>query len=230
MKPFYLTHIAGIVLALAISTAVSAGQVITGRVVGVHDGDTITVLDARNQQHRIRFAQIDAPESRQDFGQASKQALSDLVFGETVRVEVETTDRYGRTVGTVWVGSVNTNLEQVKDGMAWVYRQYAHDPAYYEAEEAAKAAKRGLWSRSDAVPPWEFRHGRKSAGAAGTGSPPVSPPRPAATTAAGGSCGSKRTCGQMSSCAEARHYLVDCGVRTLDRDGDGTPCESLCQR
>jgi endonuclease YncB( thermonuclease family) len=211
---------------------VSAAQTITGRVVGVHDGDTITVLDASKKQYKIRFAQIDAPESRQDFGQVSKQLLSDLVFGKQVTVDVETTDKYGRTVGKVIVDGKDTNLEQVRRGMAWVYRQYAHDPAYFSAEESAKAARLGLWSRPDAVPPWEFRHGGKStdAGSAGRSA------RASASSAAlpmatnpGGSCGSKRYCKQMDSCDEARHYLKDCGVSSLDRDGDGVPCESLCK-
>jgi endonuclease YncB( thermonuclease family) len=225
-----LRLLTGILLSLAWLQA--AASSITGRVVGVHDGDTITVLDAGKKQYKIRFAQIDAPESRQDFGQASKQSLSDLVYGKQVTVEVETTDKYGRTVGKVIVDGKDANLEQVRRGMAWVYRQYAHDQAYFSAEESAKAARLGLWSRTDAVPPWEFRHGGKSAGAGSAGGSARVSASPAAlptATNSGGSCGGKSTCGQMASCEEARHYLNDCGLRKLDRDGDGTPCESLCK-
>ncbi|QXP92206.1 thermonuclease family protein [Methylococcus capsulatus] len=206
-------------------------ETLEGRVVGVHDGDTITVLDVSKKQHKIRFAQIDAPESRQDFGQASKQSLSDLVFGKQVTVEVETTDKYGRTVGKVLVGGTDANLEQVRRGMAWVYRQYAHDPDYFAAEESARNAKTGLWSRPDAVPPWEFRHGAKgSAGRPGGAARASISPDPRSVAASSAvSCVGKRTCGQMASCDEARHYLRDCGLSRLDRDGDGIPCESLCK-
>jgi endonuclease YncB( thermonuclease family) len=207
---------------------------ISGQVVGVSDGDTITVLDSSKKQTRVRLAQIDAPEKRQDFGAASKDALSGLVFGKPVTVEAETIDKYGRTVGKVLVGGVDANLEQVKKGMAWVYRQYAHDSVYFAAEKSAKAAKIGLWSKSGAVPPWEFRHGKTAAvGQAGEGSRSSSPVPPVSAvaigTAAVGSCGAKRTCGQMASCEEARHYLHDCGLQKLDRDGDGVPCESICK-
>jgi endonuclease YncB( thermonuclease family) len=209
----------------------SAAETISGQVVGVSDGDTITVLDAGKKQTRVRLAQIDAPEKRQDFGVASKDALSGLVYGKPVTVEVETTDRYGRTVGKVLVGGIDANLEQVKKGMAWVYRQYAKDQTYFAAEGAAKAAKLGLWSRPDAVPPWEFRHGKAaSTGQTDKVSASSTPSRPVAIgTAATGSCGTKRTCGQMASCEEARHYLNDCGLQKLDRDGDGVPCESVCR-
>lgn len=222
-------HVTALALALLVSTATA--QTITGKVVGVSDGDTITLLDALKKQTKVRLAQIDAPEKAQDFGAVSKDSLSGLVFGKSVNVEVETIDKYGRTVGKVLVNGVDANLEQVKKGMAWVYRQYAKDQAYFSAEEAAKSAKLGLWSRADAVPPWEFRHGK--GGAAG-GSVRASSPAPRTVAAdsgssSGGACGTKSKCGEMSSCAEARHYLKDCGLSKLDRDGDGVPCESLCK-
>ncbi len=219
-----LAYAAGLVFALFAQLVLA--ETITGRVVGVHDGDTVTVLDADNRQYKIRFAQIDAPETSQDFGQASKQSLSDMVYGKTVTVEIETIDKYGRTVGKVMADGLDTNLEQVKRGMAWVYRQYARDQSYFAAEDAAKAARLGLWSRPDAIPPWEYRHGGKPAGQPSRGSASVPP---AAATQNDGSCGSKRYCKQMSTCEEARFYLTQCGVGSLDRDGDGVPCESLCK-
>lgn len=222
-------------LAVALVPLNAIAQTITGRVVSVHDGDTATVLDASNKQHKIRFAQIDAPELRQDFGQKSKDNLSGLIFGKTVTVEVETVDKYGREVGKVIVNGTDANLEQVKAGMAWAYRQYLHDQAYIAAEEAAKSAKVGLWSRPDVIPPWEYRHGKGGAGGQAGESSRPSNTRESRRVAAGagegsgGACGSKSRCGDMSNCAEARHYLADCGVRSLDRDGDGIPCESLCR-
>lgn len=197
---------------------------ISGRVVGVSDGDTVTVLDSARQQHRIRLAQIDAPEKRQDFGQRSKQSLSDLVYGKTVTVEVHDTDRYGRTVGQIIVAGLDANLEQIRRGMAWVYRQYAKDPAYFTAEEAARQSRVGLWSQPNPTPPWEFRHGshhEKTSAPRSSGREDISGRK---------GCGKKKYCKQMTSCEEARFYLQQCGLSSLDRDGDGTPCESLCNR
>ncbi|MGY6217351.1 thermonuclease family protein [Methylolobus aquaticus] len=131
---------------------------IEGKVVGVADGDTLTVLDAGKRQHKIRLHQIDAPEKKQDYGMRSKQSLSDLAFGKTVRVEVVDIDRYRREVGKIWVGPLDANLEQVKRGMAWVYRKYAREQSYYAAEEAARKARIGLWAQPNPIPPWEFRH------------------------------------------------------------------------
>jgi endonuclease YncB( thermonuclease family) len=139
---------------------------ITGKVVSVADGDTVTILDEQHQQHRIRFAQIDAPETAhgknkpaQAFGEKSKQSMADMVFGKIVKADCATTDRYGRSVCKVFVDGLDTNLEQVKRGMAMVYRQYAHDVAYYRAEDEAKAAHRGVWSETNPTPPWQWRHG-----------------------------------------------------------------------
>jgi micrococcal nuclease len=139
----------------------AAAELLYGKVVGVSDGDTITVLDSANMRHKIRLNQIDAPEKRQAFGQRSKQSLSDLVFGRNVQVDVATRDRYGREIGQVLVNGADANLEQVKRGMAWVYRQYAKDLAYFDAEEKAKRSGVGLWSKSNPVPPWEYRHTRR---------------------------------------------------------------------
>jgi endonuclease YncB( thermonuclease family) len=144
-----------------------AGEVyaatLEGRVVGVHDGDTITVLDDSRQQHKIRLAGIDAPESKQAYGSRSKQNLSGLVFNRQVTVEWEKHDRYGRTVGVILLDGRDVNLEQVRAGMAWWYRQYAKDQRpgdrrlYEAAENDARGAKRGLWVDPNPVSPWEWR-------------------------------------------------------------------------
>lgn len=156
---FYL--LATLVLSLA-STAL-AGP-IEGRVVGVADGDTITVLDADKVQHKIRLAGIDAPEKKQPFGQRSKESLSELVFSKTVTVETDKRDRYGREVGKVLVDGVDANLVQVQRGFAWHYKAYeSEQPAidrkvYADAENEARAARRGLWANVEPMPPWEFRN------------------------------------------------------------------------
>ncbi len=154
-------------IAILLALALPAwADTITGKVVGVADGDTITVLDASNQQHKIRLQGIDAPEKKQAFGQKSKASLSAMVYGKPVTVEWSKRDRYQRIIGVVLADGVDCNLEQVKAGMAWWYRQYAKeqspaDRAKYEAaENQAKAGRVGLWSDADPLAPWEFRHGR----------------------------------------------------------------------
>ena len=129
-----------------------ATRTIEGKVVGVADGDTITVLDAGNRQTRIRLQGIDAPESRQAFGQVSKRNLSDLIFNRQIVVEYEKTDRYGRTLGKVLAGGRDVNLEQVKAGLAWHYKYYQDEQSpndrrlYADAETEARSARRGLWA------------------------------------------------------------------------------------
>jgi endonuclease YncB( thermonuclease family) len=137
--------------------------------VGVADGDTITVLGAGNRQTRVRLQGIDAPESRQAFGEVSKRNLSDLVFNRQVVVEYEKTDQYGRTLGKVVAFGRDVNLEQVKAGLAWHYKHYQGEqsPAdrrlYADAEMEARAAKRGLWADTNPIPPWDFRRGKRAA-------------------------------------------------------------------
>ncbi|WP_419900283.1 thermonuclease family protein [Roseomonas sp. USHLN139] len=99
-----------------------------GRVVGILDGDTLTLLTPGKRQVRVRLAGIDAPESRQPYGTRAQQELSGLAFGKNGRIEVQDTDRYGRTVGTLFIGALNVNQEMVRRGAAWVYTQYNRDP------------------------------------------------------------------------------------------------------
>lgn len=149
-------------LLLAISMQAYA-DLITGQVVGVADGDTITVLDSTNTQHKIRLAGIDAPEKKQAFGNVSKRTLSDLVFGKQVEVEWTKHDRYQRIVGKVMIDGTDANLEQIKRGMAWFYKRYKNELSpqdrqnYSDSEEIARKNKVGLWADSYSMPPWDFR-------------------------------------------------------------------------
>lgn len=142
---------------LAGSPASFASPPVEGNVVGVHDGDSITVLTADKVQVKVRLEGIDAPELKQAFGNTAKAALSGLVFEKPVVVNVTGKDRYKRTLGVVMVGGVNANLELVRLGMAWRYDKYSKDAALLAAQNEAKAAKRGLWADSDPVPPWAWR-------------------------------------------------------------------------
>lgn len=142
---------------------------VTGRVVSVSDGDTVTVLNAANTQFKIRLEGIDAPESKQDFGQRSKQHLSDLIFDKEVTVIIGKTDKYGRSVGKILLENVDVNLEQIKAGLAWHYKKYAveqseSDQKLYAIEEAkAKKAIIGLWTMPDPTAPWNWRTGENNA-------------------------------------------------------------------
>ena len=129
---------------------------LAGTVVGVVDGDTIDVL-AGGRSVRVRLAEIDAPERRQAFGAKARQALADLTFRRVVAVVDEGRDRYGRMIGTVSVGGRNVNLTLVSAGFAWAYARYVVHPEYTSAQEAARAARRGLWADPHPTPPWEFR-------------------------------------------------------------------------
>lgn len=125
-----------------------------GRVVGVTDGDTLTLL-ASEQQLKIRLEGIDAPEKKQPHGQDSKQALSDMAFNRWAVVLWYARDFYGRTLGHVLTPAW-TNYQLVVDGHAWHFKRYSDSIALAAAEESARAAKRGLWS-GEPVPPWEWR-------------------------------------------------------------------------
>lgn len=142
-------------------------ELIEGRIVDVLDGDTVTLLDREKTQHRIRLAGIDAPEKSQAFGQVAKKSLSGLVFARDVTVETDKTDKYGRQVGKITVAGVDANLVQVTRGLAWHYKAYGREQspmdrqAYAAAEDAARAAKEGLWRDAAPMPPWEFRRLKK---------------------------------------------------------------------
>ena len=151
---------------IAVSLSASA-DTLYGRVVAVADGDTVTVLDNDHRQHKIRLMGIDAPEKKQPYGSRSKQSISDLVFNRQVQVEYDKTDKYGRTVGKIIVNGIDANLEQVKTGMAWHYKQYQREQsasdraAYADAENEARAVRRGLWQEDEPTPPWGWRRQQK---------------------------------------------------------------------
>ena len=165
----------GLALALIVAFGPAGAEVLTGHVVGVADGDTITVLDASKVQHKIRVAGIDAPEKKQPFGQVSKENLSRLVFDKEVDIVWTKYDRYKRIVGKVMVSSPNCSsacsrtfdagLSQVSAGMAWWYRKYAKEqpsddlPKYEQAEQGAQSRRQGLWGEKSPIAPWDWRKG-----------------------------------------------------------------------
>jgi len=155
-----------VLLLLTIVTTEIFGDVV-GRVVSVTDGDTIKVLDSNNVQHKIRLTGIDAPEKNQPYGKASKEHLAALIAGKKVKVESNKNDRYGRVLGKVWIDDTDANLEQLKAGYAWWYKNYAKDQsaadriAYESAEKTAREAKLGLWVEPSPINPYEWRKRKK---------------------------------------------------------------------
>lgn len=146
-----------IIVLIALTTTVFVrSEEISGVVVGVHDGDTITVLTKDRQSIKVRLYGIDAPELRQPFGQRAKQYLAHQVFQKPVTVQVKGTDRYRRTLGIVVQNRRDINAAMVRRGYAWAYVKYSDK--YVSRERQARRHRLGLWSQPNPVPPWEWRH------------------------------------------------------------------------
>jgi endonuclease YncB( thermonuclease family) len=168
-------------LCLFLAVSPSDAATLTGRVVGVTDGDTVTVLERARTRHTVRLAAIDAPEKGQPYVARAKENLSLLLYDQEVRVDWHARDSYGRLIGTVWVvppdspcrgrrdcpKTLDAGLAQLTVGLAWHYTQYAHeqDPQqrgqYEFAELEARAKRAGLWRDREPVPPWEWRRSEK---------------------------------------------------------------------
>ena len=152
-----------LVATLLLATPAWGHNTIEGRIVGVHDGDTITLLDAEHRQHKIRLDGIDAPELGQPFGRASKQHLAELLANREAVAECSKTDRYRREVCRVLIGGADAGLEQIRAGMAWCFRRYANElppdrrQQYADTEAQAIGERRGLWTDGEPVPPWDWR-------------------------------------------------------------------------
>ena len=177
------------------------------------DGDSLEV-DTGESITQVRLFGIDCPERDQPYADQARDELARMVRGKILRLEVMDHDDYGRTVARVLAGDVDVNLALVRAGAAWVYRKYSKDRTLLAAEESARRERRGLWADDAPVAPWDWRHGNGRLPASGSGF----------------SCGGKRYCRDMTSCAEARFYLRECGLSRLDGDRDGVPCETLCSR
>ena len=157
-----------ILLTLLLTLTASAFE-FTGKVVGVTDGDTITVLAEGNKQYKVRLQHIDCPETRQPFATKAKQSLSSKVFGKEVTIKWDEMDRYKRILGEVYIGKRWINVELVSEGLAWHYKHYSKDKTMAAAEVKAKAAKLGIWSMPNPIAPWDFRRGKGVAGGVGLG-------------------------------------------------------------
>ena len=150
-----------IVLFILILCSYANSLELIGKVVKVSDGDTVTILTEDKTQHKIRLNDIDAPEKKQAFGNKSKDNLANYIAGKTVTVEYTKTDRYKRVLGTIYYNNTDINLQQVKDGYAWVYKQYSNKQNYIKAEREARSSKKGLWRDNNPAEPWEYRKQKK---------------------------------------------------------------------
>jgi len=191
------------------------------KVIMVMDGDTVMVLKG-NQKIKVRMVNIDAPEKDQAFGQQSRDSLQELVGKKTVRIDSQAVDQYGRVIGNISVDGINVNQAQIKRGMAWENSHFHTDKNYLAMQDDARQSKRGLWSQANPENPSNWRKAHPSVQ---SNSKPV---QAGVKQGRVSGCGEKRYCSQMHSCEEATSYLRQCGIKTLDRNKDGTPCEALC--
>ena len=141
-------------------SAFAADTTIVANVVGVHDGDTLT-LRALNEKLKVRLFGIDTPELGQPFGNNAKGALSSLVFGKNVTVSSSGKDRYGRTLGVVFLGNGNVNAQMIRMGMAWHYKQYSDSVPMQQFEDYARANRIGLWADPNPIALWDWRKGKR---------------------------------------------------------------------
>src|SRR5687768_10153243 len=230
-----MLRVLAVLLLIAVEACPVAAQsdanelVLVGRVTRVIDGDTIDV-QLESGPIRVRFDSIDSPERAQPWGKEATEALSRLLggVGGEVELSVSEQDRYDRLVATVYFGGVNVNHWLVTSGHAWAYRAYLNDKGMVELESEARWERRGLWSRSEPIPPWEWRRGHREQNKDFDDRDEFEPPGPDAA-APNLVCGAKRYCADMASCDEARFFLTTCGLSRLDGDDDGVPCEALCR-
>ncbi len=129
-----------------------------GKVVRITDGDTFTMLTTSNQQVKVRLHGIDCPERAQDYGSVARQGLSDLIFGQVVRIDKRDVDRYGRTIAVVYNNkNQNVNEQLLRRGLAWHYKEYDQNPAWDDLQLLAQREKKGLWAQPNPTPPWAWR-------------------------------------------------------------------------
>jgi len=213
----YLPNIRWLLLLAACAFNTAHAKEFTATVIAVLDGDTVLVQRGSrgSEPLKVRLAGIDAPEKEQPYGVMSQQSLSNLVLKKPVQIKSQAVDDYGRMIAQLTVNGISVNEEQLRRGMAWEYSNRHSNKTYVALQEEARQAKRGLWSLASATPPWEWRKAHATSSHASKTTPELA-------------CGAKRHCAQMRTCEEARFYFSHCRFKTLDQDGDGVPCESLC--
>lgn len=206
-------------LLLLFSVSLTYADEFDAKVIAVMDGDTVMVL-RDGKKVKVRLANIDAPESDQEFGKESRDSLVSMVMKKQVHVNSQAVDSYGRLIAEISIDGKSVNETQVKKGMAWEYSHYHRNKRYLSLNKHAQQARVGLWANGvQPISPEQWRKKQLSKSHINNS---------ALSANANITCGSKHLCGQMTSCEEAKIYFTKCGVKTLDGNGDGVPCESLC--
>lgn len=201
------------ILLILLASTPAYAEKFNARVIAVMDGDTVMVLYL-NKKIKIRLVNIDAPESKQPFGKESRQALHDSVLKKRVQIDSRALDIYGRMIAEISVDGLSVNEEQVRSGMAWANSHFGRDKHYLALQREAQHKQRGLWgAAAQPIQPEQWRKLHPFINLSST---------------ANASCGKKQYCAQMDSCDEANFYLKQCGLKSLDGNGDGVPCASLC--
>lgn len=151
-----------LVLLFTLTAWLAVSAQLKGTVIAIADGDTFTLLTAQNQQVKIRLHGIDCPEKKQPYFKYAKAYISSLVFGKQVFVQVKNKDRYGRTIGVVFLEDKrNVNELLLQTGWAWHFKKYDQDARWAAMEQLARRQRKGLWADVNPTAPWDWRAGKK---------------------------------------------------------------------
>ena len=145
--------------ALSCEAFISPQDTIQGKVVGIADGDTFTMLLDNKTTVKVRLASIDCPERKQPYSAVATKFISDAIFSRQVTVVVDSKDRYGRSIGWVYYDGKNLNEELLKAGLAWHFRKYSKDEKLQALEDEARENEVGFWEDKNPIPPWDWRRG-----------------------------------------------------------------------
>ncbi|QGM81434.1 thermonuclease family protein [Otariodibacter oris] len=192
------------------------------KVIGINDGDTLTCLYQKSEI-KVRLLYIDAPESKQPFGNKAKQALANLVFKKEVKILSTGYDKYHRLLGVIYDEKQrNINLALVEQGMAWAY--YKTQPIYQQAEQKARIAKIGLWQDPNPINPADWRKNKRSH--SGNNLQKNSTNKPLTNI----DCSHQLSCKKIGDYDRAVQYFQQCGWKALDGNNDGIPCNKLYRK
>lgn len=152
-----------VLVACYLASIATAADVLRGEVVGITDGDTLTILVDR-EQIKVRLAEIDSPERKQPYYSRSRQSLAAICHQKPAQVTWKTRDRYKRIIGQVQCAGIDANAHQVSSGMAWVFDRYSTpESPLYKLQDQAREGRKGLWADANPVRPWDWRRGQKPA-------------------------------------------------------------------